>query len=116
MSNLNTDEIKLLREIRIVSVFWIVIHALLLLVILAGLVDDLSLAASAYPIAMIVVACGLIARKNWARVIGIPAAGFMMIGFSLGTLLGGYSLYLLIKSKHVFFDHKKNMQETTSRF
>lgn len=38
---------------------------------------------------------GLLARKNWARYVLIVTSALSLLGFPIGTLLGGYSLWVL---------------------
>ncbi|MCG3199255.1 MAG: hypothetical protein GHCLOJNM_03765 [bacterium] len=42
---------------------------------------------------------GLLQRKRWARVLGIVAGALSLIHFPLGTLLGIYTLWALLKEE-----------------
>jgi hypothetical protein len=38
---------------------------------------------------------GLLGRKNWARYVLMVTSAISLLGFPVGTLLGGYSLWVL---------------------
>ncbi len=38
---------------------------------------------------------GLLARKNWARYVLMVTSALSLFGFPIGTILGGYSLWVL---------------------
>jgi hypothetical protein len=40
---------------------------------------------------------GMLKRKNWGRVLGIVVSFLNLLNFPLGTLLGGYSLWVLFQ-------------------
>ena len=40
---------------------------------------------------------GLLARKSWARILGIVIAGLGLVNFPVGTLLGLYALWVLLQ-------------------
>jgi hypothetical protein len=40
---------------------------------------------------------GLLKRKNWGRVLAIVVSFLNLLNFPLGTLLGGYSLWVLFQ-------------------
>lgn len=42
---------------------------------------------------------GLLGRKSWARYVLMVTSAFALLGFPIGTLLGGYSLWVLTKDE-----------------
>lgn len=40
---------------------------------------------------------GLLARKSWARVLGVIVSVFMLFGFPVGTLIGIYAIFVLMQ-------------------
>lgn len=42
-----------------------------------------------------IAAIGLLARKRWGRVLGIVVGFLNLPGFPMGTLIGGYAIYVL---------------------
>jgi hypothetical protein len=48
---------------------------------------------------------GLLKRKNWGRVLAIVVSFLNLLNFPLGTLLGGYSLWVLFQeAAPTYFD------------
>jgi hypothetical protein len=63
----------------------------------------------------IFVGYGLLKRRNWARVVGIIFAIFSMIDFPVGTAIGIYALWVLLKPETVLlFSHGPGYQPTPS--
>lgn len=59
----------------------------------AGLAAGFLISAMALP--YLIGGIGLLAKRNWARyVLGVTSA-MSLFGFPIGTLLGGYSLWVL---------------------
>ncbi len=40
---------------------------------------------------------GLLARKAWARVLGVIVSVFMVLNIPMGTLVGGYAIFVLMQ-------------------
>lgn len=40
---------------------------------------------------------GMLARKSWARVVGIVVSVFTLINFPIGTFIGAYALFVLFQ-------------------
>jgi hypothetical protein len=59
-------------------------------VLIGGLVIGLSLPA-------LVAGIGVLARKSWARILGIIVAVFALISFPIGTLIGIYVIFVLMQ-------------------
>lgn len=49
---------------------------------------------------------GLLARKPWARVLTIVIAIFNLFGFPIGTILGGYQLWVLAMNDETIAAYK----------
>jgi|GEM_PF-2280176 len=47
-------------------------------------------------------AVGMVKRKSWGRILGIIICALSLIGFPLGTLIGTFGLFALIKGKVLF--------------
>ena len=47
----------------------------------------------------IVAGIGLLSRKSWARTLGIVAAVLTLFNFPIGTLIGGYALWVLFNEE-----------------
>jgi hypothetical protein len=59
-------------------------------ILIGGLVIGLSIPA-------LVAGIGVLARKPWARILGIIAAVFALISFPVGTLIGIYVIIVLMQ-------------------
>lgn len=44
-----------------------------------------------------IAAIGLLARKRWARILGMVVGFLNLPGFPVGTLVGGYAIYVLMQ-------------------
>ena len=62
-----------------------------------GVVGGLFLVLLALP--QLVAGFGLLAGKNWARYVLIVTSAISLLGFPIGTLLGGYALWVLTNSE-----------------
>jgi hypothetical protein len=59
---------------------------------------------------------GLIARKSWARVLGVIVAVFGLLSFPFGTLVGIYAIFVLAQDAAVgYFAPPKHHIETAPR-
>lgn len=55
-----------------------------------------------------VAAIGLLARKRWARILGMVVGFLNLPGFPMGTLVGGYALFVLMQdSAQAYFNPPK---------
>lgn len=45
----------------------------------------------------LVAGVGMLARKSWARVVGIVVSVFTLISFPVGTFIGAYTLFVLFQ-------------------
>ncbi len=48
-------------------------------------------------LAALIAGIGLLARKAWARVLGIVVSVFMVLNIPIGTLVGAYALFVLMQ-------------------
>lgn len=62
----------------------------------------ITLAAAMVGIIQIVVAIGMIRLKAWARMPAVMLSILTMLGFPLGTLIGGLCLVLVLSKKGIF--------------
>ena len=63
----------------------------------------------------IFVGYGLLKRRNWARIVGIIFAIFSMVDFPVGTAIGIYALWVLLKPETVLlFSHGPGSQPVPS--
>jgi hypothetical protein len=44
-----------------------------------------------------IAAFGLLARKRWARILGVVVGILNLPGFPIGTLIGGYAIFVLMR-------------------
>lgn len=44
-----------------------------------------------------IAAFGLLARKRWARILGVVVGVLNLPGFPMGTLIGGYAIFVLMQ-------------------
>ncbi len=58
--------------------------------VIGGLVAGLSIPG-------LIAGAGMLARKSWARVLGIVISVFTLINFPIGTLIGGYAIFVLMQ-------------------
>jgi hypothetical protein len=65
--------------------------AIVFFLVVAGSLAILELAAG----------IGLLACKNWARIVGIVVAGFNCLSVPIGTLFGVYSIWVLVQDDTV---------------
>lgn len=70
-------------------------QALAILFVVATFVAVLMAALS---IPGIIAGYGLLKRRNWGRVLGIIVAILNLLNFPIGTLLGGYALFVLMQT------------------
>lgn len=110
-------------------VLFIAVGVFMLMISVAGLVQDpqgrqiLPLVGTILPIFMgaltvpdFIAAFGLLARQRWARILGIVVGFLNLPGFPLGTLVGGYTLYVLLQdSAASYFDTPKPRLEAVPR-
>lgn len=77
----------------------------LMAVLIGGLVIGLSLPA-------LVAGIGVLARKSWARILGIIVAVFALISFPIGTLIGVYVIFVLMQdaATNIFASSPAHMQ------
>ena len=59
-------------------------------ILIGGLVIGLAIPA-------LVAGIGLLARKSWARVLGIIVSVFALLSFPIGTLIGIYTIFVLMQ-------------------
>ncbi len=59
-------------------------------IMIGGLVIGLSIPA-------LVAGIGVLARKSWARILGIIVSVFALISFPIGTLIGIYAIFVLMQ-------------------
>jgi hypothetical protein len=59
-------------------------------ILIGGLVIGLSIPA-------LVAGIGVLARKSWARILGVIVAVFALINFPIGTLIGIYAIVVLMQ-------------------
>ena len=62
-----------------------------------GVIAGVFLALFGIP--QLVAGFGLLAGKNWARYVLIVTSALSLFGFPVGTILGGYSLWVLTNSE-----------------
>ena len=63
-----------------------------------------------------IAALGLLARKRWGRILGIVVGFLNLPGFPMGTLVGGYAIYVLLQdSAERYFDSPKSRLEAAPR-
>jgi hypothetical protein len=63
-----------------------------------------------------IAAFGLLARQRWARILGIVVGFLNLPGFPMGTLVGGYTLYVLLQDNAgSYFDTPKPHLEAVPR-
>jgi hypothetical protein len=59
---------------------------------------------------------GLLARKSWARVLGVIVSAFGLVSFPIGTLIGAYAIFVLLQDAAVgYFATPKQRLETAPR-
>ncbi len=59
--------------------------------LLSGFVAALSIPG-------LIAGAGMLARKSWARVLGIVVSVFTLLNFPVGTLIGAYALFVLMQN------------------
>jgi hypothetical protein len=63
-----------------------------------------------------IAAIGLLARQRWARILGIVVGFLNLPGFPMGTLVGGYALYVLMQDNApAYFDPPQARREPAPR-
>jgi hypothetical protein len=63
-----------------------------------------------------IAAIGLLARQRWGRILGIVVGFLNLPGFPMGTLVGGYAIYVLMQdSAKSYFDSPKSRFEGAPR-
>jgi len=63
-----------------------------------------------------IAAIGLLARKRWGRILGIVVGFLNLPGFPMGTLVGGYAIFVLLQdSAKSYFASPKSRLEATPR-
>ncbi len=62
-----------------------------------GVIGGLFMVLLALP--QLVAGFGLLAGKNWARYVLMVTSAISLLGFPIGTLLGGYALWVLTNSE-----------------
>lgn len=136
MNTLNEQRIQV--HIPVVAWLLITLNSIVLLVAVslfllftsaAGLVRDpevrpilplvatiLSTVMGALTVPDFIAAFGLLARQRWARILGIVVGFLNLPGFPLGTLVGGYTIYVLLQdSARSYFDSPKPRLEAAPR-
>jgi hypothetical protein len=58
--------------------------------LIGGLVAGLAIPA-------LVAGIGVLARKSWARILGVIVSVFALLSFPIGTLVGGYAIFVLMQ-------------------
>lgn len=134
----NLDEQQLQVHVPVVAWLLIVLNSIVLLVALglfvamalvAGFVRDpearviLPLLGTILPGIMgaltlpdFIAALGLLARKRWGRILRIVVGVLNLPGFPMGTLVGGYAIFVLLQdSAKGYFDSPTSRLETAPR-
>jgi hypothetical protein len=64
----------------------------------------------------LVAGISLLARKSWARVLGVVVSAFGLVSFPIGTLVGIYAIFVLLQDAAVrYFATPKRRLETAPR-
>ncbi len=62
----------------------------LIATVISGLVAGLSIPG-------LIAGASILARKSWARILGIVVAVLTLVNFPIGTLIGGYAIFVLLQ-------------------
>ncbi len=62
----------------------------LMAALISGLVAGLSIPG-------LIAGASMLARKSWARILGIVVSVFTLLKFPIGTLIGGYTIFVLLQ-------------------
>ncbi len=69
---------------------WMASYNTFMATLISGLVAGLSIPG-------LIAGAGMLARKSWARVLGIVVSVLTLINFPVGTLIGGYAIFVLMQ-------------------
>ena len=67
--------------------------------VFGGMGVGLSVGIAIISLPSIIVGIGLVKMRSWARVLGIILSALNLLNFPLGTLLGGYGLWVLLNKE-----------------
>ena len=60
------------------------------------------------PAFIVLAGIGTLLRRNWGRRLSLVVSGILLVGVPIGTLLGGFMIYYLIKGKNLFLAHHES--------
>ena len=64
--------------------------------------------AAIVPAIIVLAGIGTLLKQNWGRRMSYVVSAIMLIGVPIGTLLGGFMIYYLTKSKDLFLTHHES--------